>query len=129
MPLRWWSLPFSCLGSDERFYATSGGGQSDVGDCGRGSAGEPVCVPQVASIGEAMKKKPERARCRATCDERFAGFRRRNNRRAPIIIWTGWTPADPVSLFWFRYWCFTQRTAFVKRPSVNSGYWKARRFR
>ncbi len=37
--------PSHCLGSDRALlHATSGGGQSDDGDCGRGSAGEPVCV-------------------------------------------------------------------------------------
>lgn len=50
-------------------------------------------------------EKPERARCRATCDGRFVGSVGAIV-AALIIIWTGWTPAGRFSLFWFRYWCY-----------------------
>ncbi|ESH46395.1 zinc transporter ZitB [Salmonella enterica subsp. enterica serovar Choleraesuis str. 0006] len=62
-------------------------------------------------------KKPERARCRATCDGRFAGFRRRNSRRADHYL-DGLDASGPDSLYSGFGTGVTQRLAFVK-DSVN----------
>ncbi|VFS24207.1 zinc transporter ZitB [Salmonella enterica subsp. enterica serovar Typhimurium] len=60
------------------------------------------------------EKKPERARCRATCDGRFAGFRRRNSRRVDHYL-DRLDASGPDSLYSGFGTGATQRLAFVKR--------------
>ncbi len=104
--------PSHCLGSDRALYTP------------RPVAGNLMMVIAVAGLlanlfafwilhREAMKK-PERARCRATCDGRFAGFRRRNNRRADHYL-DGLDASGPDSLYSGFGTGATQRLAFVKR--------------